>query len=133
MNMIINRSVFIIDDDPIYLYMLERLIKEYKFSENIMQFDNAKPAINVLSKADIDIQDIPDIIFVDLSMPVMNGWEFLTKLKETGVLTKKEIKIVLVSSSINPREIEQIKRYPIVTKYIVKPITPSDLEALKHQ
>lgn len=128
--MSLNRSVFIIDDDPIYLYMLERIIRECNFSENITSFDNGKPALDALSKNNLDTQRIPDVIFVDISMPIMNGWEFLDHLKETAVLEKKNIQIVLVSSSINPREIELIEKYPIVTKYIVKPITPSDLEAL---
>lgn len=128
--MSLNRSVFIIDDDPIYLYMLERIIRECNFSENITSFDNGKPALDALSKNHLDTQRIPDVIFVDISMPIMNGWEFLDHLKETAVLEKKNIQIVLVSSSINPREIELIEKYPIVTKYIVKPITPSDLEAL---
>lgn len=130
MNMTPTRSVFIIDDDPIYLYMLDRIIREYKFSENINSFDNGKPALAALRKTDLAIEEIPDVIFVDLSMPVMNGWEFLDKLKETEIVKRKDIKIVLISSSINPREIEMIEKYPIVTKYIVKPITPSDLEAL---
>ncbi len=127
-----NVSVYIIDDDPIYLYMLDRIIRECNFSKDINSFDNGKPAIEALGNTNLSTNEIPDVIFVDLSMPIMNGWEFLDKLEATGVLKKKEIKIVLVSSSINPREIELIKKYPIVTKYIVKPITPSDLEALSN-
>lgn len=126
-----NVSVYIIDDDPIYLYMLDRIIREYNFSTDINSFNNGKPAIEALSNTNLSTNEIPDVIFVDLSMPIMNGWEFLDKLEATGILKKKRIKIVLVSSSINPREIELIKKYPIVTKYIVKPITPSDLEALR--
>lgn len=126
-----NVSVYIIDDDPIYLYMLDRIIREYNFSTDINSFNNGKPAIEALSNTNLSTNEIPDVIFVDLSMPIMNGWEFLDKLGATGILKKKRIKIVLVSSSISPREIELIKKYPIVTKYIVKPITPSDLEALR--
>jgi CheY-like chemotaxis protein len=125
-----NVSVFIIDDDPIYLYMLDRIIRECDFSNDITSFNNGKPALEALGNDNLTIHEIPDVIFVDLSMPIMNGWEFLDKLEEIDILKKKRIKIVLVSSSINPREIELIKKYPIVTKYIVKPITPSDLDAL---
>lgn len=128
--MCLNKSVYIIDDDPVYLYMLDRIIKECNFSEHIFSFDNGSPAIEKLSNHNLKTADIPDVIFVDLSMPVMNGWEFLEKLKEIGILEKKRIKIVLISSSINPREIEMIKEYPIVTKYTVKPITKSDLKAI---
>ncbi len=125
-----NASVFIIDDDPVYLYMLERIIRECDFSQYIHAFSNAKLALETLHSGPIGNHELPDVIFVDLSMPVMNGWEFLEKLDRLGILKKKKIKIVLISSSINPREIELIKGYPIVSKYIVKPITPSDLAAI---
>lgn len=126
----LNESVYIIDDDPVYLYMLDRIIKECNFSKNIFPFNNGSPALAKLSDPDLSVGELPDVIFVDLSMPVMNGWEFLEKVAEIGILKKKNIKIILISSSINPREIEMIEKYPLVTKYIVKPITPSDLEAI---
>ena len=60
----------------------------------------------------------------------MNGWEFLDSLMETPIYNKEELKIIVMSSSIHPNEIERIKAYPIVADYIVKPITPSDLEKI---
>lgn len=78
------------------------------------------------------VDEIPDVIFVDLSVPVMIGWEFLEKLDGTEFLKNKPMKIVLVSSSIDPREIELLKQYPMVSKYVVKQITPADLEAISN-
>ena len=81
-----NVSVFIIDDDPIYLYMLDRIIRECDFSNDITSFNNGKPALEALGNDNLTIHEIPDVIFVDLSMPIMNGWEFLDKLEEIDIL-----------------------------------------------
>jgi CheY-like chemotaxis protein len=60
----------------------------------------------------------------------MNGWEFLDSFKTAPIQNKEKIKIMVMSSSINPTEIDIIKSYSIVEDYIVKPLTPADLQKL---
>ena len=124
------KSVCIIDDDSIFLYIAKRLMKESHFCEKIMVFNNGQHGMNGLLDLYETEKEIPSIIFLDLSMPIMSGWEFLESLPNTPISKVENLKIIVMSSSINPNEIEQIKAYPMVTDYIVKPINPSDLKKI---
>jgi len=124
-----NNSVCIIDDDSIYVYIVKRLMDECNFCDSIIEFENGKEGIEGIINLNAT-KKLPNIIFLDLSMPIMSGWEFLDSFAEAAISNKEDIKIIVMSSSINPNEIEMIKAYPMVTDYIVKPITPSDLEKI---
>lgn len=125
-----NKSVCIIDDDSIFVYIAKRLLKESNFNDHILVFENGKEGIEGLLRLVKDEKEIPSIIFLDLSMPIMSGWEFLDSFANAQIPNKEELKIIVMSSSINPNEIQKIKAYPMVADYIVKPITPSDLEKI---
>lgn len=122
-------SVCIIDDDSIFVYIVKRLMDESNFCDSIIEFENGKEGIEGVLELNTK-NKLPNIIFLDLSMPIMSGWEFLDAFAEAKISNKEAIKIIVMSSSINPNEIEMIKAYPMVTDYIVKPITPSDLEKI---
>lgn len=123
-------KTFLIDDDPIYLFVAKKLLKEQNFSSNLQTFENGKLAIDYLLGLESSKESIPNVIFLDLSMPVMNGWEFLDHFKAAAIPHKENIKIIVMSSSINAMEIDLIKSYDIVQDYIVKPLTPADLEKI---
>ncbi|WP_047417129.1 response regulator [Cellulophaga sp. Hel_I_12] len=123
-------NIYMIDDDPIYLFLAKKLFIEQKFSQNIKTFENGKIAIESLLNSQNLKENLPDIIFLDLNMPLMNGWEFLDSLNAAPIPNKENITIIVMSSSINPMEIDMIKSYPVVQDYIVKPLTPADLQKL---
>ncbi|MDP5231187.1 MAG: response regulator [Cellulophaga sp.] len=123
-------KVYLVDDDSIYLFLVKKLLVEQKFSHSIETFENGKLAIERLIDAEQLNESLPDIIFLDLSMPVMNGWEFLDSFKAAPIENKEKIKIIVMSSSINAMEINMIKSYETVQDYIVKPLTPADLQKL---
>ena len=120
-------NVYFIDDDPIYVFISKKLIVEENFCKNIRVFENGKNAIEAIVDNGTAKQQLPNIIFLDLTMPIMNGWEFLESFQASPIENKETIKIIVMSSSINPLEIDMIKSYAIVSEYIVKPITPADL------
>ena len=120
-------SVYFIDDDPIYVFISKKIIVEQNFCKNFKVFENGKSAIEAIVDSETTKQKLPNIIFLDLTMPIMNGWEFLESFQASPIENKETIKIIVMSSSINPLEIDMIKSYPIVSDYIVKPITPADL------
>ncbi|MBU2995682.1 response regulator [Cellulophaga baltica] len=122
--------MYFIDDDPIIVFISKKLMAEIDYSQEIKEFDNGKSAIEALITASEKDQQIPAIIFVDLSMPIMNGWEFLENFQKAKIKNKENITIVVLSSSISASEIEMVKGYPIVQDYIVKPITPADLNKI---
>ncbi|MGB3145956.1 MAG: response regulator, partial [Maribacter sp.] len=73
---------------------------------------------------------LPEVIFLDLNMPIMNGWEFLEEFEKLPNHNLKKAIIYIISSSVDPRDLERFKNYRQVNNYILKPITPNDLEAV---
>jgi len=117
----------IIDDDNTYINLMSTLIKLKKLSEKLLIFNNGQEAINYFQEA-IErgaVDELPQLIFLDLNMPVMNGWQFLEQFDEKQC---NNCSLYVVSSSINPNDIDRAKRYPTVTDYITKPMDVSTLE-----
>ena len=125
-------TVYFTEDDPIFVFVSRKLILEEKFCKTLKVFENGKLAIEDLMDIANSEGQLPSIIFLDLSMPVLNGWEFLDSFQAASIEHKNKIKIIVMSSSINPLEIDLIKSYPIVEDYIVKPLTPADLNKIIH-
>jgi CheY-like chemotaxis protein len=99
-----------------------------KFCEEVHPFNNAKLAIAKLKQNCIENENLPDAILLDLNMPVMDGWQFLDEFVLLPI--KKEISIFIITSSIDPIDIEMAKKYSVVKDYIMKPITAQKLNAL---
>ena len=116
-------TVYIIDDDNSYQFVTKKTIEATSLVQQIKIFPNGKEAIDFLEKA-IDAPELlPDLILLDLSMPVMDGWDFLENFLLMKPTIGKSIKIYIVSSSISPVDIGRANNISDVTDYIVKPIT----------
>ena len=74
------------------------------------------------------MKKIPDVIFLDLNMPIMDGWEFLDEFLKIPRSLKKRITLYVVSSSIDPRDINRAKSISLVEDYLIKPITYEELK-----
>ncbi|MEM6801417.1 MAG: response regulator, partial [Bacteroidota bacterium] len=72
--------------------------------------------------------NLPDVIFLDINMPVMNAWEFLEEYKEISKNFSKEVKLFILSSSVYKRDIAKSAEYPDVTDYIIKPLNKATLQ-----
>jgi CheY-like chemotaxis protein len=118
----------IIDDDKIYQFMLTRLIKNNMLSERIVTFMDGEKAIQYLSENKADTKNIPDIIFLDINMPIMDGWQFLEEYANIKEELKKKIVIIMLSSSVNPIDIERANKITEIADYIVKPIKSEELK-----
>jgi CheY-like chemotaxis protein len=118
----------IIDDDKIYQFMLTRLIKNNMLSERIVTFMDGEKAIQYLSENKADTKNIPDIIFLDINMPIMDGWQFLEEYANIKAELKKKIVIIMLSSSVNPIDIERANKITEIADYIVKPIKSEELK-----
>tara|TARA_R110002051_G_scaffold71624_4_gene129351 strand:+ start:14458 stop:14862 length:405 start_codon:yes stop_codon:yes gene_type:complete len=117
----------IIDDDPIFIYGTKRIMREINFAENIIVYNNGQEALDGLYALIKDEDSMPEIMFLDLNMPIMSGWEFLDEFKNYTSNNSKKTIIYIISSSVDPRDLERVKEYNEVTNYILKPITPYDL------
>jgi len=116
-------NIFIIDDDKLFVFLTRKTITSTHLETEIHEFNDGQHAldhfINILGDTDL----LPDIILLDLSMPVMDGWEFLEEYKKLLPNISKDIKLYICSSSISPHDIERAKNISAVTDFIIKPLT----------
>lgn len=122
------KNTCIIDDDPIFVFGTKRMMKQLNFSEDILVYENGQDAILNLRKMIDDDIPLPSVIFLDLNMPIMNGWEFLDDFAKIPNSKREHVIVYIVSSSIDPRDIERVEKYNTVNKYMIKPVTAEDLE-----
>lgn len=116
--------IAIIDDDDIFQLTASRTLKSTQLPDKVLQFENGEDALTFLRNHSHDASLLPDYIFLDINMPLVDGWMFLedyTTLKQS--LEKKNIIIYMVSSSIDPRDLNRAKLNPDVKEYVIKPVT----------
>ncbi len=114
----------IIDDDRIYVNLVKKIIEIKKLSQNLIIFKNGKEALDYFKATleSVNEDRLPNIIFLDLNMPIMDGWEFLSEFVKIKNNFNKKITLYVVSSSIDPRDLERAKSFNMVTDYLIKPI-----------
>lgn len=120
-------TLYIIDDDDTYQFIIQKVVEETQLVDQIKLFSNGKVALTFLESAINENKILPDVILLDISMPVMDGWEFLENFILLNPKVGKKITIYLVSSSVNPRDVEKARNIAEVTDYVVKPITKEKL------
>ena len=121
-------TVCIIDDDHIFIYGVKRLMEETSFCENLMVYENGLDALDKFKENATQGKKLPSIIFLDLNMPMMTGWEFLDEYMQIDGQDPAKSKVYIVSSSIDPKDLLRIKDYNVIQNYILKPVTTDDLE-----
>ncbi|MBC8768336.1 response regulator [Arenibacter sp. BSSL-BM3] len=118
----------IIDDDPIFVFGSKVLLKNNGFASNIIVFQNGKEALEMIVPMLESEEGSPEVIFLDLNMPIMDGWEFLDEFSKLSNV--QNIRVYILSSSIDSRDIEKAKQYEIVNDFIAKPLTDSKISEL---
>lgn len=119
--------IAVVDDDSVYQFTASRTLEATHLAHQILQFQNGSEALSFLRSAG---PAIPDIIFLDINMPITDGWAFLEEFHELKARLNKDVKIYMVSSSIDPRDRNRARNYPEVTDYIEKPISMSKFSEL---
>jgi CheY-like chemotaxis protein len=127
-------AVMLIDDNEIDNLINQKMIEAASITEHIFTHTGARSAIEFLrniEKISKIAQDVlPDVIFLDIDMPLMDGFQFLDEFEKLNEDTKKKCKIVMLTSSINPQDVNKSKKYSYVKKYINKPLSQENLEKL---
>lgn len=116
-------TLCLVDDDSIFQFLTENAIKETNLVNQIKIFSNGLEAINFLKSEAENPDRLPEIILLDLSMPVMDGWEFLEEYLLLQPRLGKKIVIYVISSSIAPVDVQKAKSISAVTDYVIKPVT----------
>lgn len=127
------KKLVLVDDDQIFVYLTAKSIEQTKLIDLIKIFDNGLDAINFLKEKSGEPQSLPEVILLDLSMPIMDGWQFLEEYILLQPRLTKKITIYIVSSSITPSDIMRAKNISAVSDYIIKPVTKEKLIELVKQ
>jgi CheY-like chemotaxis protein len=120
----------IIDDDQVYVFAMKKMIIGNEFCKEVITFKNGEEALNFLHSKMKDPNGLPEIIMVDINMPVMDGWEFLDEFIKLMPSLPGKITIYMISSSIRQVDIERAKMYSEVQDYIVKPLLIDNLKKI---
>tara|TARA_B110000240_G_C13192835_1_gene322765 strand:+ start:85 stop:495 length:411 start_codon:yes stop_codon:yes gene_type:complete len=112
----------IIDDDKIYQFILTSIINKNKLAKNILSFSDGERAIEYLTNNKMKNEKIPDILFLDVNMPIMDGWMFIDEYAGIKKDITKKITVFMLSSSVNPIDIERAGEISEISNYIIKPI-----------
>jgi CheY-like chemotaxis protein len=123
--------VMIIDDNVIDLYISKRLIIKNLFGKNVLEYFSAEKALKYLQDHQETVYLLPQIIFIDIYMPVMSGFEFMEAYEKLPKNLKNNCKVFIISSTIDENDIERSNKDKNITAFHVKPITKEFLESIK--
>ena len=123
-------KLIMIDDDEIYHKISQLMVKEYSPVREVVSSTDAKATLHYLEENKENAENLPDYIFVDLSMPEYDGWDFLNGYRQICDSFRKVVKVYIVSSSIDPQDIERSKRYSFVDSFLIKPLRRDFLSKL---
>ncbi|RTY72680.1 response regulator [Flavobacterium bomense] len=121
------KAIWIVDDDAIYQIIVNKIIQRSEIFSRVSSFKNGKEAIDHLHIAVENNAALPDIILLDINMPIMDGWEFMEEMGLIKSLFDKQIIVYIVSSSIAVEDKNKSKSYENILGYLSKPITTNDL------
>ncbi len=124
------RNVLLVDDNEIDNFINERIISSSAFCDHITVKNSADGALNYLKEIERSEDKIPEIIFLDLNMPVKDGFGFLEEFGQLNDSIRKKSKVIVLSSSISPEDINKASTNPYVFKYLNKPLSEKYLEAI---
>lgn len=125
--------VLLIDDSEIDNFVTKRIVVHSGFGKNIVIKDTVEEALSYLRAHSQNVDLVPDVILLDINMPIQNGYAFLDEFEMLDEIVKAKSKIIIVSSSDEHEDLEKMFENKRVFKYIVKPLTLAAIEDLKRQ
>lgn len=114
-------TICIIDDDSIFTLVAKKIIELVDASENVQLFKNGKEALIAFKQFIEEKKPLPDLIFLDVNMPLMGGFEFLNELEK--IAASYELGVYIFTSSIDPQDQKRAQQYSVVKKFVEKPLT----------
>ncbi|SDE87225.1 Response regulator receiver domain-containing protein [Pricia antarctica] len=125
-------NICIIDDDPITVFGIRKMLSSITDGNEVSSYANGKLALDGIKAIHHQTQEIPDVIFLDINMPIMDGWQFLEEF--IALPLHKKVRINIYTSSIDPYDLQTYEKYKKKTDHTLtynnKPILKSQIEAI---
>lgn len=123
-------TIMMIDDNSIDLYITSRLIRKNNFGQEVLQFSTAMEALQYLQENQKNTERLPQVIFVDIYMPLMSGFEFMEEYDKLSTTLKDYCKAYIISSTVDDDEINLAEKNKNIVAFQEKPITLKFLEKI---
>lgn len=124
------KHVLLIDDNEIDNYVSKHVVSHSKMAEKISVKGSAIEALEYLETVKGNADEFPDFIFLDIRMPQMDGFGFLEEFIKFPEVINNQCSVAMLSSSSDQGDIDRAMQYPVVKKYITKPLSIEKLESL---
>jgi CheY-like chemotaxis protein len=126
--------VMSVDDDSMVQMISEIIMSDEGFCDSIVKLEDGKMALEYFeeqSKLPVEKQKIPELVFLDINMPIFNGWDFLAQYDKDFKDFHDRTKIIVLTSAIDPETEIKAEKHPLIFKYITKPLEPKHISELK--
>lgn len=123
----------VIDDDEVYTFVVKRIIALAELAEKTLFFPNGQKALDFFLEYIEATDSLPDLILLDINMPVLDGWQFMDEFIKLAPRIGKKIHIYIVSSSIDQSDFDRAKAMELVSDFVVKPITVEKLKGIMEE
>ena len=124
--------VMLVDDNDTDNFISKRIIEITEFSKGVEIKNSGKSALEYLEENKDNMAKLPNIIFLDINMPIVDGFVFLYEFEKFGADLKEKCKVIILSSSDNKRDIDKIVNNDHVVKFITKPLAEGSLKEVKN-
>lgn len=127
------QTILLVDDDSISNFITEKLILREKFAQEVVSFLSGEAALAYLKKRQQQHLPSPDIIFLDLNMPEMDGWEFMNEFKKFPQDFTENSRVFMLSSAVDSKDIVQARNMEEIEDFISKPLTKEDMGVIRER
>ncbi|HMG14486.1 MAG TPA: response regulator [Saprospiraceae bacterium] len=125
------KKVLIIDDSETDRYIAKFVIKKHQFAEEVVVKELATKALDYLASLENSIEHHPQLIFLDIRMPEMDGFGFLDEYAKLSEIVKSNCIIIMLSTSLDPEDQLRANSSPYVYRFLNKPLNKEKMEILK--
>lgn len=121
-------NLLVIDDDDINIFIIKKIVEKTGLDINMVSKGNGQQAIDYIKESFLDLEQFPNLMLIDINMPIMNGWEFVEAYQMLNI--EQSVDMYILSSSIYENDIEKTKSYESVKGFISKPLSIERLKEL---